>query len=255
MICPYCLNETAKYESCHFCRHPLNTAEVLWWGKLCDYNYPADLTTYSQRSRYPNFFDICSDNRESTIKFENHFRKAILTPDPQVAPFLEVIFWKMYSQGGRAEILTNRLGKFLSSERNRASELKAAINEFVISPSGTNAQRLISSCGLITRTIAVAFTFPALYEPTLYPMVDKRVATWVNTKVATNDKPTSLMRFRMNYTSLQINDFDAYLRWIEWCRKQADLLSKLQPKINWRARDVEMACFADITYQLPLEVI
>ncbi|HBG06434.1 MAG: hypothetical protein A2075_00495 [Geobacteraceae bacterium GWC2_58_44] len=156
----------------------------------------------------------------------------------------------MYSQHGRAEIRTKKLGEFLLSERNRAPELKAAIDDFVNNPSKKNADRLISSCGLVTRTIAVALTFPALYEPTLYPMVDRRVAKWVNKKIPT--KTSGLMRFRMNYTSLQMNDFDAYLCWIDWCRKQAELLSLLQPKVSWRARDVEMACFADTTYELPI---
>lgn len=253
IICPYCQQITTDFKKCLICGRQLNTSDVLWWLKLCEYSYPANLATYSERSKYPGYFESSPDKRESTVHFEDHFREAIKSSDPPVGPFLEVMFWKMYSQRGRAEIRTKKLGEFLSSSGNKAKELKTSIESFIVEPSDGNAKSLITACGLASRTIAVAFTFPALYKSSLYPMVDTRVAKWVNNKIFNGESTLNgLIRFQMNYTSLQMNDFDAYLCWIDWCRKQAAILHRYQPEVKWRPRDVEMACFTDIACELPM---
>ena len=252
MLCPYCLLEMVNKDNCQFCGHPADGADLQWWVKLSDYNYPTDLQAYSGKNNYPGYFNLRPNNRESTIRFEDHFRQTIMSSDLQIGLFLEVVYWKMYSQRGRAEIRTDAMATFLSADGDRTSGLKKAIDNFVLHPSNKNATLLISACGLRSRTIAVAFTFPALYRPDLYPMVDKRVAKWVNNKLTEqNLRRTKLIPFRMSQTSLQMDDFNAYLCWVEWCREQALLLNTLQPKINWRPRDVEMACFTDTTHELP----
>jgi hypothetical protein len=98
--------------------------------------------------------------------------------------------------------------------------------------------------------IAVVATFPAFLDPVNFPMVDRRIAKWVNMHYiqfnATCPDAPQLMPFSSistsPYTTLSMKDFPFYLRWIHWTRSMAEKLTKATG-ISWRARDVEMAVF------------
>lgn len=253
MNCPYCMMEIENELNCQFCGRAFEASDFQWWMRLSSYNYPVNLNHFAGRNRYPNYFTLEPNNRISTMQFEDHFRQALMSSELNIAPFLEVIYWKMYSQGREIkEKQTTNMEAFLSTDVSKSVVLKKRILNFASDLSRENATHLISACGFKTDVIATAFTFPAFYRPDLFPMVDTRVAKWVNHNLAKkNLRNEKLIPFQMKFSSLRMEDFDAYQCWIEWCREKAFLLNELQPKVNWRPRDVEMACFSDITYKLP----
>ncbi len=144
--------------------------------------------------------------------------------------------------------------------------LKLAVMAFAgaAMPTPGMAKSLVRTLGFTSDRIAVAFTLPAFFNPSRYPMVDREVAGWVNANLGPHNvwgtgmpRPTPLAAFLMNRTSLAFNDFGAYCAWVSWCRAQAAALLVLQPLVGWTARDVEMAVFAQIrgNYPLPLPVL
>lgn len=101
-----------------------------------------------------------------------------------------------------------------------------------------------------SNVIAIVATFPAFLRPHQFPMVDTRVAKWVNLNYqlfndANPDAPQLIPSEYGNCNSatvLTMNDFAFYIRWIHWTRHMAEKLSIATGK-SWRPRDVEMAVF------------
>jgi hypothetical protein len=214
-----------------------------WLGALNQYNYPVDLSHFSNAKNYDGYFNqnIAGD-RCSTIAFENYFRKN----NCNIETWHEVVFWKMYSQGGRREIRTQQI---IQQTRNFSGEqLTAAVKDF-ISDANRNTFKNIQKMLVRGINIAVVATFPAFVDPFKFPMVDTRVAKWVNSEAerfnSTNLGEAKLIKAqggKNKPTPLTLYDFDFYLNWILWTREMASKLSKLTA-MEWRARDVEMAVF------------
>lgn len=259
LLCPYCLKGyyVTKGTECAVCRVIIQGTEVDWWETLSNYRYTVKFSGYRRAAQYPGRFNMVSEDRVSTIAIERAFQNDMAAEKTPEAAFLEIMFWKMYSQGGRADIRTDELGVHL--QKNGATNaLKEAVIRFSLDPTRSNATHLISACGFKAKVIAAALTYPAFFMPKLYPMIDTKIAGWVNTNhrrhnIRRDGTPRihQLVPFKAGHTSLQMNDFESYLAWVKWCQKQACLLDSMQPSVGWRARDVEMACFTDTGNRLP----
>jgi len=221
---------------------------------LKSYFYPVRLHDYERSDLFPNHFnnEIAGD-RISTIGFENRFRE---NAQESVEVYLEVVFWKLYSQkrirqGGTSRIVDYVLGNSIEPKR-----LYKAIRRFVEVPQKQNLQNIRDSLGIRTNVLAIALTFPAFLAPEKYPMVDNNVARWVNAHHAEHNRhrQARLTPFYLGYTSLRDNDFSNYIDWVHWCNEMAQILSE-RTGVIWRPRDVEMAVFTAERKNLELNIL
>ncbi len=225
-----------------------------WTKALDEYCYPVDLASYKRASEFPGFFDRqILGNRASTIAFEIHYQHVARQ---HYAAFLEVVYWKLYSQRQLRNKVTSRVSCFFRERGVTCSQLWAAVQAFSDDPTISTLRKIRELLGFTTPVLAVPATLPALASPSTIPMVDNQVARWVNmnAKVHSINRKSKLAEFSMNYTSLRENDFPSYLKWVVWCREVAGVLTRLTG-FEWRARDVEMAVFTAQRSGLQLNVL
>jgi hypothetical protein len=220
-----------------------------WKEALFGYRYPFDLSKYVDSGNYPGWFTFSSDSgeRAGTMEFEAHFRSHA----PEfIEPWLEVVFWKIYSQPtGRGDKLTRRAAKFLAHNSISATSLWEACNCYIEKPTKINFNEFRRLLGLSSQAIAVAATFASFARPDLFPMIDTRIAKWVgkcfHLHNAADPFGPQLIRplFDPDKQSvITMEDFPFLASWICWCRYTAKKLSD-RTSLVWRARDVEMAVF------------
>jgi hypothetical protein len=223
--------------------------KLSWVEALDRYHYPVDLRTFVDKAAFGQEWfvvNIATGDRSETIQFENHFRQHAAS---QLPPWYQVIFWKMASQGGRADVQTRKAIDRIAEEKVSANDLWSCCAAYVAS--GTKEdfcrfQKLLFK----TESIAIAFTFPALCCPARIPMIDTRIARYVASEgsrcgfPSTPDVEKTLRRYRPNGSGavLSTRDWPFVEAWVGWCRKVAGQLSN-NGDIAWRARDVEMAVF------------
>jgi len=169
----------------------------------------------------------------------------------KIEPWFEVVFWKLYSQSRISHQKTEDIIRQLKMvpEVKQAQLLEKA-NNFMNSESREDFDAFRQLFRFKSKVIAVVATFPAFLRPDQFPMVDTRVAKWVNLHYkmfnsANPDAPQLIpSEYGNNYsaTVLTMNDFSFYLRWIHWTRYIAKKLTSVTGT-SWRSRDVEMAVF------------
>lgn len=219
----------------------MNNIPQTWISALNQYLYPVDFSHYHRKNEFPDFFNkIIAGNRASTIIFENCLRDK---GKNHVEPFFEVVFWKMYSQPQHRQKRTDSVVDFVMRNNIQSHSIFSAIQSFTNDPTIENLQIIRNLLGIKTRVLPLALTYPALIDPHRFPMIDSQVAQWVNWNYLRFNKGNlKLKYFKMNFTSLQDNDFTSYRSWVLWCRDMARVLTN-STNFNWRARDVEMAIF------------
>lgn len=220
----------------------------MWQKALNTYNYSVTLEDYVNASEYPGYFTFPTriNNHSSTVSFENHFRKGAPT---DIEFWLEVIFWKMYSQSGRRDNRTNKVASHFKSAGISPKQLLNACSNYISNDTTSNLRTIIELLGFNSRVIAIAATFPAFLRPDLFPMVDTRIAKWVgaNMQAHNNASQSGPQLVRPRYldtqaTVLTLADFEFVDSWTHWCRHKANQLTGCT-SIKWRPRDVEMAVF------------
>jgi hypothetical protein len=225
------------------------TESIEWHEALNRYRYPVNLKTFSGRIRFgPNWFKWSTEtgDRTETTQFEQHFCEHAAS---SLEAWYEVVFWKMASQGGRADIQTERTIVRIAEEMTSASRLWLDCAAYIQSEtieSFSRFQHLLVKSG----SLAVAFTFPAFCCPNRFPMVDTRVARYIASEGLQHGFPSTpeiertLKRYRTTKAGgvLTLSDWPFVEAWVEWCRKKAEGLSA-QGDFVWRPRDVEMAVF------------
>lgn len=225
-----------------------------WINALENYYYHVELSNYEKANDFPGFFEWnIEGDRDSTILFENHFCESASN---NLAASFEVIFWKLYSQSNIRQKSTSRIVDFVLQKEITSIDLWGAVQQFVKIQNTSNLKRIRDLLGIKTDVLAVALTLPALASPKTIPMIDNRVAKWVNQNGVNHsiNRINQLTPFKMNSTSLRQNDFSNYLNWVMWCQEMAQKLTKLT-NIDWRARDVEMAVFTAHRNNLVLNVL
>lgn len=219
-----------------------------WLHALRAYRYPVCLKDFQKALRYPSYFNqSIPGDRDTTIRFEDHFRKNA----EKIEPWFEVVFWKLYSQRRIAQKKTEDIIQQLSlPPKVDPAYLLGTAEKFLTSESREDFETFRQLFRFRSKVIAVVATFPAFLCPERFPMVDTRVAKWVNQHYqvfndANPDAPQLIPSIYGNNNSatvLTMNDFAFYLRWIHWTRYMAEKLSLATGK-SWRPRDVEMAVF------------
>ena len=225
-----------------------------WIKALNSYSYTVSLSCYEHSNRFPNHFDkYITGDRNSTIEFENYFRK---NARRSIEVYFEVVFWKLYSQKRIRQGSTTRIVNYMLRERINPELLYNAIKHFVDVPNRQNLQNIRDLLGIKTDVLAIPLTFPAFLNPKKYPMVDNNVARWVNANFTKHNRnrQARLTPFALGYTSLRDNDFRNYLNWVSWCNEIAQILTN-KTSIKWRPRDVEMAVFTAKRKDLELNVL
>lgn len=213
-----------------------------WKMALNQYRYPVDLGSYHRQHEFPGFFEISiSGDRSSTIAFENHFRK---NAPNHIAAFFEVVFWKLFSQPERRRREhTDRVVNYANNKNTLPKDLWSAVLNFINNHNINNLRSLRTILGFTAPVLATTLTFPALAYPDIFPMVDTRVAKWVNEHFAEFNIHCNNHLTPFNFRGvLRDNDFFNYLNWVAWSRETSELLTRLNSE-KWRARDVEMAVF------------
>lgn len=217
-----------------------------WTNALDSYDYPVELADYQGASNFPNFFKrhILGD-RYSTMAFEDYFRENA----QNIEVWCEVVFWKLYSQKGRGDTNTKKCWDFWREKTITGKELCRAANNFIANHSKDSFneyRQLWPFYG--SRVIAVIATPIAFLVPDRFPMVDTRVAKWIDSQLDMHNNGLNnpqLIRSRYGQTEstvLTMADFNFYLHWVHWAEHTAKELSQ-QTEMKWRARDVEMAVF------------
>jgi hypothetical protein len=222
---------------------------INWINSLNGYNYKVILRNYTYANDYPGFFNfpvINVGNRNNTTAFETYFSNNAAT---NIEVWIEVLFWKMYSQAGRRNNKTKQVADYLINNNVTSQDLYNACYAYINNDTRNNLNEIRKLLGFKAQVIAIAATFPAFLRPDLFPMVDTRVAKWVGQSMSAhnNANPISPQLVRPpflnnNNTVLTLADFDFVRSWTQWCRHKAIQLTQLT-NIDWRPRDVEMAVF------------
>jgi hypothetical protein len=219
-----------------------NLMPETWTRALAAYRYPV-VRPFSHALNYPRWRQpiLPLGDRTETIAFEEYFRGSCQSA---MEPWAEVVFWKMASQRGRADIRTREILDRL--QRIKSPEvLWDALTTYVAHPTKDTFDGFRLLFGFRTKVIAIAATFPAFVSPALFPMVDTRIAKWVRNhfteQIAADPFGPKLVP-TSNSSVLTMSDFLFVQQWTRWCRHTA---IKLQSRTgeSWRARDVEMAVF------------
>jgi hypothetical protein len=150
-----------------------------WTRSLLGYRYPYDLRKYIDASHYLGWFELASSigDREGTVAFEDHFR---MHAAKSIERWLEVVFWKMYSQPrGRGDRTACAVASHLRNVGTLPDSLWNTCNSFIVHPTRENFDHLRESLGLTSQSIALAATYPSFIRPDLFPMIDTRIAKWV----------------------------------------------------------------------------
>ena len=209
------------------------------------------MSKYKRAGEFSGFFKKkISGDRKSTIAFENYFRE---NAPNNIEVFFEVVFWKLYSLAPFRDRKTNRIVDYVKKEENTAEQIWKSVQQFVNSPKKTNLRIIRAYLGLTSRVLATPLTLVAFANPDEYPMVDNRVAEWVNQNFSEHNtnRKNKLTPFTKKRNTLRDDDFLNYLNWVNWCQECAQVLTK-RTNNNWRPRDVEMAVF---TAQEPKEIM
>ena len=218
----------------------------LWRSALNSYVYKTDLTKSRYKKIYPAYFCCSTSDYKSVEHLQNRFRH-LCSSVPEV--WYEVIYWKTLTLG-QPDRRINDVHTFLD-----VSKVFAALKEFIKEPSPIKFTNFRTALGYKkgSQAFAVPMTFPAFYAPDLFPMVDKYVAKWVNaslksvSSIRSDPGPNKLMPFKKVAAKTELNFKDhycSYIAWVNWCRRESDILNVKTCEKDWTPRRVEMAVFA-----------
>lgn len=214
-----------------------------WLEAHSKYNWTVDLSKYENGNNYPDFFkEIISP--ETIVQFEEKFKESLTLSD-QFEVTGEVCFWKNYRTFQSRNRLTNRILDHLSNPPNW--------NQFINKLVCLNDSQLYTDFEKMRKAInqpkgfATPITFLSFYNPSKYPMIDKKIANWWSKnkiRFGYNNANDFSQRkdgwIQAISTKRSIQNWDAYLDWSTFCQDNAINLSIIS-KMDWRARDVEMA--------------
>ena len=216
-----------------------------WTTALASYRYPVRLSEYVDRNLHPGWFvhDFLIGDHGQTSRFEERFREL---GSSNTEAWIEVVYWKLYSQPMVRNGTTRKVFKGFNERQIGCSALNEALSAYVATPTCESFNDLRALFGFNTSAIAIVATFPAFFDPDAHPMVDTRIAKWVeacmNQHNAADPNGPQLSKFPLRGTVLTMSAFDAFQDWRRWCIHTAKKLTTRTP-MTWRARDVEMAVF------------
>jgi hypothetical protein len=219
-----------------------------WMHALSAYRYPVHLNGYTNAHQHQGWFNynLPVGDRSETIEFERRFQAHGAN---HIEAWLEVVFWKLFSQPQYRQKTTLRVEEHFQSNNIEANDLWGALNNYVQNRTQNSFEEFQQLFGFVAPVIAIATTFPAFKDPEGHPMADTRIANWVGACMAEHNaadpEGPQLSGFPFldgTYTTLRMRDFDSMQDWRKWCVHTSRKLSG-RTTLQWRARDVEMAVF------------
>jgi len=229
-----------------------------WDGAHEKYDWRVDLRSFDKAADYPGYFNRIIESAHTAI-LENEFRKAINTHrNFKVAG--EVCFWKNYKNfKSKRNTLTEKLLTHLKIRDNWNSFVRA-IKQISKNPSYDNFLVLQNTCGQ-KYGFAVPITFLSFYNPSEYPMVDKKIAYWWTENRASYGYGTSPIFSQRGNGWIQTNtisrrkqNWNAYIHWKRFCSEYAMRIASYCG-LNWRARDIEMTVWEAYKRNISLEIL
>ena len=108
-----------------------------WTQALDAYRYPVNLADFVDSEKFPGWFQFNtqSGDRDTTVAFEYHFRQYAREA---IEPWLEVIYWKLYSQPGRRNRLTRQVANHFVHEGTTPTMLSEAWLRYTEKPTCAN---------------------------------------------------------------------------------------------------------------------
>ena len=221
---------------------------LTWVDALAKYDYYADLVQFKNQNEYPEGFTTPSFksqiNSTNTREFEDSFRKVI--EEQQFSKYSiigEVCFWKIFRKHDPHSLTIRMLNRF--KYRQNFNNFCSDLNCLSENPTLENFNKFRIICGQ-PHGFAVPITFISFFRPDKYPMADSVIAHWwCNNKerfgyASSHDfSPYGMISGQDDDIE---NNWNVYLRWMDFCQKYASILT-LKKQLIWRARDVEMAIF------------
>lgn len=227
-----------------------------WLNAYTSYDWNVDLAKYDERQKYPGYFNTAITPR-NTIDFENKFRESLQNDEYQVAG--EVCFWKNYGIYQSRNRLTAKLLEHLSQPPNWI-QFKKSLLDLHASPTHPNFETLRRAMNQ-PRGFATPLTFLSFYGPAMYPMVDKNIAYWwalnksghgfESSRVFSQRSDGWIQSLTPSQTS---QNWEAYLDWARFCCDYSKRITG-RVKMNYRARDIEMAVWMACKKKLPLNTL
>ena len=209
-----------------------------WITARNEYKWTVDLSHYRWARKFPRYFSRVI-TPETTTAFEDRLRHAIESHGSFLVTG-EVCFWKNYGNAQNRDRLTTRLLKHLHLLENW-TEFIQAVEQLADTPSYNNFKAVQSACAQPSG-FATPITFLAFYRPDKYPMADKHIAYWWRTnkeRFGYGNSPGFSQRYDGWIQPVE-RSWKAYVSWAVFCRDYAKRVMK-NCKLNWRARDIEMA--------------
>src|SRR3990172_1726059 len=141
-----------------------------WEEALLSYRYPVTLADFMDAQQYPGWFcfELGEGDRTHTTEFETQFRES--APEA-LEPWLEVVFWKLYSQPAHRNRTTRRVAVHFQVTGISPKSLWQACLAYIETPTKTTFESFRQLFGFHAQAIAVAATFPAFVDPAAIPMV------------------------------------------------------------------------------------
>lgn len=228
-----------------------------WKEAYKKYSWTVPLGHFDKSADYPNFFNHIIRPTD-VITFEDKFRTAIDNSGSfEIAG--EVCFWKNYGNIQARNRVTLKLLTYLKDSSNW-DEFIQAIKQVSKNPSYDNFIILRDTCNQ-PRGFATPITFLSFYKPIECPMVDKHIAYWWATnriRFGYDDHSEFSQRddgwIQTNTISQIKQNWDAYIAWKTFCNDYTTRISN-NCRLNWRARDVEMAVWEAQKNNIHLEVL
>jgi len=239
----------------HASSSPMKVNPAGWRSALNAYHYEVDFSGFAHIAGCKGPPKPKFSGPTDTIEFEAYFRER---GQDGLCPWLEVIYWKMFSQPeGRPMRQVRRAKAYWSSRNITPGALWSTCNAYEAQATRQAFQKFLDLFGYSSKPspIAIAATFPAFVNPDRFPMVDRRVAKWVIEFAGNHNgadpagphlrQPEAFARANKSGRAavLTMSDFDFMGHWAAWCRYTAAKLTRLSQPSTWRARDVEMAVF------------
>jgi HEPN domain-containing protein len=227
-------------------RVPAVGMQRVWKEARDRFNWRVDLRKFKDAPKHPGFFDRVIEPA-NVAQFEDTFRAALI-PGGRVERAAEVVFWKNFGNHQGRERITRDLFVWIDGPM-RLVKFMEAVQQLAVAPIWESFQKLISSCGQ-TSGFATPLTFLSFYNPQRFPMVDRKIGQWWSQRFP--NEPQFAWNPAHTVISPGKKSWEAYLAWTEFCRRLASELSETGD-MAWRARDVEMAVWADVDARLPLD--
>ena len=234
-----------------------------WINAYNSFNWVGNLTNYKEKDSYPDHFKLRID-RNNLHLLDERFQNAVNNYESQFDGRIvagEIYYWNL-NYISNIDEKTSKLINDLSYKNQQGAPI--AWNKFARSlsslsrePTVENFTAFIDACNM-SFGYSVPITFLDLYNPTEYPVVDKRTATWWRDnkeRFGYDEAPDFIVSENgaiSGYIYHRESNWNAYLHWANFCKDYAKKLTD-HTHINWNAQMVEMAVRASSSSRMLLE--